>query len=304
MNVPLERASRALVTLASAGCVSWWLWPAGMPAERRQPPREPPPLEVRSVVPVTPVVEPVAPVVEPPPVEPPPVVEPAPVEPPPPVRQEPAPRPPPAAAPRLPTITATARLAPPRSLTGEKAPPKRGDLSDGRLPKVQGSTVRIGFAAYRDAMLALGGGFFLYDAAAKKLLAEIDPLTGEIRSEELRDGLSDWPRDFTPYFEAALALGQKRYGARASRVVLRPPAYLDTTLVTALRRELPPLGVDVDAVVRVDLVYELRDGRLECEVVGVGLRDAGDRALELRVTLSDSIPGLSYLTSREEMQHA
>jgi hypothetical protein len=39
-------------------------------------------------------------------------------------------------------------------------------------------------------------------------------------------------------------------------------------------------------------------------VVGVGLRDAGDRALELRVTLSDPIPGLSYQTSREEMQHA
>ena len=105
-------------------------------------------------------------------------------------------------------------------------------------------------------------------------------------------------------FSLMAAFRQVLERARQRPVVLLPPEFIDTTLVTALRRELPLLGVDPDAVVRVDLVYELRDGRLECDVVGVGLRDAGDRALELRVTLSDPIPGLSYLTSREEMQHA
>jgi hypothetical protein len=232
-------------------------------------------LEVSSVVPTTAVPE-----------TPPPPAKAAPVSPP------------------LPTITATAKPAPPPSLPVLQSTGKRGELSEGRLPKLKADGRRIGFIAYRDAMLALGGGFFLYDALAKRPVAEIDPLTGEVRSETLRSGLSDWPRDMTSLFEPALELGRKRYGSRASRVVLLPPAFIDTTLVTALRRELPLLGVDVDAVVRVDLVYELRDGRLECDVVGVGLRDAGDRALELRVTLSDPIPGLSYQTSREEMQHA
>ncbi len=284
MRPELERAGRALVALASAAGVSWLLWPGA------SEPFEPKPvtvLELPAIVEVTPVELP----------------------PPPAPAEEPPPQPPPAApassAPppsSLPTITATARLAAPSRRAAEELRRPRGDLSEGRLPKVKASGPD--FAAYRDAMLALGGGFFLYDASAKRLLAEIDALSGEIRSEGLRKGLSDWPRDLTPLFKAALELGQQRYGARASRVVLLPPASIDAALVAALVRELPPLGVDVDAVVRVDLVYELRGGRLECEVVGVGLRDAADRALELRVTLSDPIPGLSYLTSREEMQHA
>jgi type IV secretory pathway VirB10-like protein len=288
MTPELERTSRALVALASAACVSWWLWPSGA-EERREPPRElaTAPLELPEIVPITPVAP----------------------EPEMPQAPEPAAAPPPplparAAAPPLPTITATAKAAPRPSLPVLQSTGKRGELSAGRLPKLKADGRRIGFIAYRDAMLALGGGFFLYDALAKRPFAEIDPVTGEVRSETLRSGLSDWPRDMTSLFEAALELGRKRYGARASRVVLLPPAHIDTTLVTALRRELPLLGVDPDAVVRVDLVYELRDGRLECDVVGVGLRDAGDRTLELRVTLSDPIPGLSYQTSREEMQHA
>ena len=283
MRPDLERAGRALVALCSAACVSWWLWPsAATPPRPPRPETEARSLEMQTIVPVTPVME--AASSEPTTASVEPALAAAPV-------------------PRAPDITATATLAPRPALGGEKRTLARGDLSEGRLPRLKADGKRIGFTAYRDAMLALGGGFFLYDASARRPLAEIDALTGEIRSESLREGLSDWPRDMTPLFESALELGRKRYGARASRVVLLPPARIDATLVAALNRELPLIGVDPDAVVRVDLIYELRDGRLECDVVGVGLRDADDRALELRVTLSDPIPGLSYLTSREEMQH-
>jgi hypothetical protein len=286
MNPELERAGRALVTLVSTACVTWWLWPTGL-AERREPRQEPVQLVDRSsVVPVTPIAAP------PPPPSPP-------AEPPPAAQAEPAA----SALPSAPVITATARAAEPREVkAGDTAP--RSVESPAVLPKVRGSMVRIGFGSYRDAMRALGGGFFLYDAAAKRPVAEIDPVSGAVLSEALRDGLSDWPRDVTSDLASALELGQKRYGPRVSRVVLMWPAALDTALIAALQRELPPLGVAYDEVVRVDVVYELRAGRLECDVVGVGLRDAGDRALELRVTLSDPIPGLSYQTSREEMQHA
>ncbi|MBW2414684.1 MAG: hypothetical protein JRG76_09280, partial [Deltaproteobacteria bacterium] len=114
-------------------------------------------------------------------------------------------------------------------------------LDAGVFPRLRASYQRIGFEAYRDAVLALGGGFFLFDARARRPLAEIDPRTGETRSEAVREGLSRWPRDVTRHLPAALERGRQRFGDRASRVILLPPAAVDAALLGALDAHLRTL---------------------------------------------------------------
>ncbi len=164
----------------------------------------------------------------------------------------------------------------------------RGDalLRAGAFPRLRATYIRIGFPAYREAVLELGGAFYLYDPRARRTLAEVDPRSGLLGAEGVREELSRWPRDVTRHLQSALALGRERYGARASRVVLLPPASLDAALLGALDRRLRELGVSSDSLLRVDVAYELRGGRLHCEVLAVGLQDGSERDLGLRIELS------------------
>ena len=169
----------------------------------------------------------------------------------------------------------------------------RGDalLRAGAFPRLRATYIRIGFAAYRDAVLELGGAFYLYDLRARRVLAEVDPHSGLLGAERVPEELSRWPRDVTRHLEGALALGRERYGARASRVVLLPPASLDAALLGALDRRLRELGVSSDSLLRVDVAYELGGGRLHCEVLTVALRDGSEHDLGLRVDLSSGERG-------------
>lgn len=164
----------------------------------------------------------------------------------------------------------------------------RGDalLRAGAFPRLRATYSRIGFVAYREAVLALGGAFYLYDLRARRVLAEVDPRSDLLGAEGVREELSRWPRDVTRHLQGALALGRERYGARASRVVLLPPASLDAALLGALDRRLRELGVNSDSLLRVDVAYELAGGRLHCEVLSVALRDGTERELGLRIDLS------------------
>lgn len=164
-------------------------------------------------------------------------------------------------------------------------------LEAGSFPQLRATYRRIGFDAYRDAMLALGGGFFVFDAAERRPLAEIDPRTGAVRSRELRPGLSRWPRDVTPHLPRALERGRARWGERASRVVLLPPARVDAALLGALDAHLRARGESGDRLVGVDVAYELRDGRLGCEVLSLSLRDGTRRSVGLHVDLSGRAAG-------------
>lgn len=159
-------------------------------------------------------------------------------------------------------------------------------LRAGAFPRLRATYVRIGFAAYRDAVVELGGAFYLYDARARQPLAEVDPRTGSLRDAAVRTTLSRWPRDVTRHLPAALRRGRERYGQRVSRVVLLPPASLDAALLGALDQHLRGLGSSAAALLRVDVAYELRADRLHCEVLSVGLSDGSERSLGLRIDLS------------------
>ena len=164
----------------------------------------------------------------------------------------------------------------------------RGDalLRAGAFPRLRATYIRIGFAAYSEAVLELGGAFYVYDPRARRALAEVDPRSGLLGAEGVREELSRWPRDVTRHLQSALVLGRERYGSRASRVVLLPPASLDAALLGALDRRLQELGVGSDSLLRVDVAYELRGGRLQCEVLTVALRDGSERELGLQIDLS------------------
>jgi len=160
-------------------------------------------------------------------------------------------------------------------------------LEAGRFPRLRASYERIGFAAYRDAMLALGAGFYLFDGAQRRPVVQVDPRTGrEVGGAPIElAALSHWPRDVTRHLPSTLARGRRLHGERVSRVILLPPAAIDATLLGTLARELEGLSLDPGELVRVDVAYELRDGKLACEVLALGLRDGSDRGVSFYVDL-------------------
>lgn len=177
----------------------------------------------------------------------------------------PAPSPPPLPATQVPSSDALER--------GESL------LRSGRFPHLRASYGRIGFEAYRDAMLELGGVFFLFDGKARQPVAEVDPRTGALGGELVRADLSRWPRDVTRHLSEPLRLGQASYGPRVSRVILLPPARLDAALLGGLDAHLRALDLDPGDLLRVDLAYELRGGNLYCDVLLVAMRDGTERSL-------------------------
>jgi hypothetical protein len=176
----------------------------------------------------------------------------------------------------------------PTRLRPDAAALQRGTarLRSGRFPRLRASYARIGFARYRDAVHQLGGAFFLYDAETRRPLARVDPGSGAILDGLELAGLSVWPRDVTRHLPAALASGRERLGQSVDRVVLLPPTSLDAALLGGLDVHLRQLGIEPARVVRVDVAYELHDGRLACEVLTVALSDGKERDLQLHIDLS------------------
>jgi len=165
-------------------------------------------------------------------------------------------------------------------------------LEEGRYPHQRASYARIGFEAYRDAMLALGGAFFLFDTRSDRVLAQVNPYTLEMRAVDTpASHLSRWPRDVTRHLGAALdAPNARRDFGRATRVVLLPPADIDAALVGGLDRALQRMGMNIERVTQVLLTYELTDAGLECEVSKLALRDGTEKPVSLRLSLSGPIP--------------
>lgn len=202
------------------------------------------------------------------------------------------PRPEPRASEREPPEPSAQLVEAPRQSAALRLDPEalaRGDalLRAGVFPRLRATYVRIGFPAYREAVVALGGAFYLYDARARQTLVEVDPHSGSLGSGEVRGDLSRWPRDVTRYLDRALQRGRERYGERVSRVVLLPPASVDAALLGALDQRLAELGLHPNSLLRVDVAYELRSGRLHCEVLAVALRDGSERDLGLWIDLSE-----------------
>ena len=192
----------------------------------------------------------------------------------------PAAAPAPAPPPEPPAVPAV------RVAQSEAHPSGESLLESGTFPRLRATYNRIGFSAYRDAVLELGGAFFLFDASARTPVAEVDPRSGAVQSERVRANLSRWPRDVTRHLGETLRLGQERYGPRVSRVILLPPAHLDAALLGALDAHLRAQHIETRALVRVDVAYELRGGRLHCDVLTLALRDGTERPVSLEIDLS------------------
>jgi hypothetical protein len=203
-----------------------------------------------------------------------------------PVERMPAPAPPPVPEPPPPPT--------PQVVVPDADAVRRGQslLDTGTFPRLRATYARIGFPSYRDAMVSLGGRFFLYDGVRRRPLAEIDPRTGAILGESLDGALSRWPRDVTRHLDFALEHGRAVYGSAASRVILLPPARVDAALLGSVEGFARGLGLDPSEIVRLDLAYEIREGRLRCEVISVALRAGTERDLSLHVDLS-GIRGVS-----------
>jgi hypothetical protein len=66
---------------------------------------------------------------------------------------------------------------------------------------------------------------------------------------------------------------------------------VDAALLGALDQRLAELGLHPNSLLRVDVAYELRSGRLHCEVLAVALRDGSERDLGLWIDLSEGARG-------------
>ncbi len=214
--------------------------------------------------------------------------EPPPAPPKPPPVAPPPPPPPPARAGDEPAAPRSAAPSRPVSITPDALALERGraQLRAGRFPRLRATYARIGFARYRDAVQGLGGAFFVYDAAARRPLARIDPASGAVEHRVDLEGLSVWPRDVTRHLSGALASGRDALGPAADRIVLLPPSSLDAALLGGLDAHLRSVGLESSRVTRVDVAYEMRAGHLGCEVLAVALRDGAERELQLRIDLS------------------
>ena len=204
---------------------------------------------------------------------------------------EPAPKREPAPEPRTERLEERPKendVAPPAAVVPTVGALRRGRalLEAGAFPRLRATYARIGFPAYRDAMTALGGRFFLYDVARRRTLVEVDPTTGAMLGKDVGGELSRWPRDVTRHLDFALTVGRARFGDSATRVILLPPAHLDAALLGAVDAELRARGLEAARIARLDLAYEIRDGRLRCEVLAAADREGNDVPLSLTVDLS------------------
>jgi hypothetical protein len=258
----VTRAGRVLIAFGTAAAVVWLFAPPRA-AESAAEAESEPPDEAQIRVAFAP---PPAPPAPPPAAPEPPAREPSAAEPP----------SPPVSAPEPPVVVPSASTQ------------QRGSalMEAGIFPRLRATYDRIGFADYRDAMVELGGRFYLFDASKRLPVAEIEPRSGAIRGESVPARLSRWPRDVTRHLHAALENGRGRYGERVTRVVLLPPRSLDAALLGALDARIRETELRATDVLGVRVAWELRSGRLHCSVLGVTLRDGRERSLPLVVDLS------------------
>ena len=255
----MTRAGRVLLALCAAGAVVWLFAPpraAESAIDRAS--ESPDDAQIRDAL--------AAPPPPPPPAPEPPAREPSVAEPP----------SPPVSTPEPAVVVPNASVQ------------QRGSrlMEAGIFPRLRATYDRIGFADYRDAMVALGGRFYLFDAGKRTPVAEVEPRSGAIGGESVPEQLSRWPRDVTRHLPAALENGRGRYGDRVTRVVLLPPRSLDAALLGALDARMSEAELRAPDVLGVRVAYELRGGRLHCAVLGVTLRDGQERSLPLVVDLS------------------
>ena len=259
----MTRAGRVLLALCAAAAVVWLFAPPRAAESPTDEARESPDdAQIRVALAAPPPPPPPAPAPGPGP----PAREPSVAEPP----------SPPVSAPEPPVVVPSASTR------------QRGSklMEAGIFPRLRATYDRIGFADYRDAMVALGGRFYLFDASKRIPVAEIEPRSGAIGGESVPARLSRWPRDVTRHLHAALENGRGRYGERVTRVVLLPPRSLDAALLGALDARMSEAELRATDLLGVRVAYELRGGRLHCSVLGVTLRDGRERSLPLVVDLS------------------
>lgn len=162
----------------------------------------------------------------------------------------------------------------------------RALLASGTFPRLRASYANLGFERYRDAMLDLGAGFYLFDFAARQPIASVDPTNGTTSPPELSDRLSRWPRDVTRHTPELLESGQREFGPAVSRVILLPPVDVDAALLGALERYLTTRELEPRELARVDVIYTLVGKRLHCDVLALAMRDGTEIAADLQVDLS------------------
>lgn len=204
---------------------------------------------------------------------------------------EPPPQPPPRAVqPRPEKPKAVEPISPP-ALAGRTFTPSaldylKGDrLLEGGFPRLHATYERLGFPAYRDAVLALGGEFFVWDGSENQPIAHLDTRTGATSEASIPSDLSRWPRDVTMHLEPARERSKEEFGERASHVVLLPPTRLDAALLSGLNHLLEQNDVDPASVSGFFGAYELRGRRLYCVVLSTSFKDGTERPVSFSIDL-------------------
>jgi hypothetical protein len=170
-------------------------------------------------------------------------------------------------------------------------------LGSGRYPRFRAYTDRIGFERYRDAILALGGAFYIYDARTRERVAKLDPRSLEVLpllQRGVPESLSPFPRDVTGKLPPLPKAAREQVGT-GKRVILLFPSAVDAALVGGLHEALRRERIDPESLTSADLHYELADGRLVADVFSVSLRGRGERAVSARIALSGRLPALARL---------
>ncbi len=128
----------------------------------------------------------------------------------------------------------------------------------------------LGFEGYVRAMMAQGGVFLLYDAQGRRLLREVNPLTGGLREVEpdLHRGMGPRVREIPPEHTWARILRESRarFDTSDVRLILLMPAAFDNAISEALRREAAAHGLAPESLLGAEGVYRQHQGRVVLQI--------------------------------------
>ncbi len=136
-----------------------------------------------------------------------------------------------------------------------------------RLPSITAEYRQtLGFNGYTSAMIELGGRFFLYDDGRDKLLAEIDPQSGQVMPVEKSSlrGMSPRLRELSNEPEARALLGKHRGDFEAARLklVLIVPQRIENAITQQLRDGYASGNIPNGEWMKLEGVYQRKGGRL------------------------------------------